>query len=1011
MYQTEKRRYPSVKTLAQLFEEQANKTPDNVAIIHEKEKITYKVLNESANRLAHKLCKEGVRPESIVAILAQRSIKAIVGILGVLKAGGAYLPIDPLSPNERVLEMLDDASVGVLLSQPSLFEQVSGFNGKIIDLYNEESYTNNIENVSVTATSNNLAYVIYTSGSTGKPKGVMIEHGSVVNLLAHEKIAYGVDEKSKNTQLASLAFDAAVFEIYPVLVNGGELHIITESIKQDPVSLSAYLASHKITFSFVPPALFAQMPVSPHKQFIVVGGEKSDACAVQKWVEQGHTVKNAYGPTEATVYVTGHIFNKNDVKEINNIGSPIRNASCYLVERRSSESLKLVPVGLEGELYIGGAGVARGYLNRPSLTKEKFIDNLFASEENKSQGRNLRLYKTGDLCRWREDGTLVYLGRTDEQIKIRGYRIEPEEIASQLSSYPGIQQSVVLVKEHHKPDEHLPAKHLIAYYVSAARLDEASLRNHLHHSLPAYMLPNAFVHLSKLPLTLNGKLDQRALPDPAFVKSADYVAPRNDIEQQLCALWGEVLGIDQYKVGIRDDFFETGGNSILAVQLVSKINAKFSLDSFRIQHLFDYRIIEKIALDIQGRLFHVEIPTQDRHLATNKKEKWTSIRDTITENRDTIEDKVTENLLQAVLLEKEEKVIGAALGYLPDTLPHSERFASNTPLLAGINGTPYGRIAYIMLPITQTELYAKQKLLVNLIIEALKLSKLVGADVASLTGVLPSATGYGILVKNQISDTQNVAKITTGNPTTCAAILLNIEDTLKLLGKNIKDEIVGILGLGAIGSTVLKLMLACGYTPKALLLYDPAFTQARWKALIHYIKNEYDFTGSIQVLQDDGYTVPEQFYDASFIIGATNVPNVLKVSKIRPGSVIIDDSGPLCFNEEEALERVHRTNDFLFKEAGSIFLPECMCMTFDKWAKSLIEPFVHKRKIGGCVFSSIIPSLNTELPSFVGPASVEICKKNYSYMKELGIKGSDMSTFHNTIDTEIIRKFKRKFGN
>jgi amino acid adenylation domain-containing protein/non-ribosomal peptide synthase protein (TIGR01720 family) len=573
--------YPQGKCIHQLFEEWVEQTPDAVAVVFENQQLTYRELNDRANQVAHHLQNLGVKPDVLVGICVERSIEMIVGLLGILKAGGAYVPLDPTYPSDRLAFMLSDAQLPILLTQQRLVEKLPEHQAVTICLdadWNEITKNSHSNPVSALTTSN-LAYVIYTSGSTGTPKGVMVAHTGLCNLAKAQIQTFDVQTSSRILQFASFSFDASISEIIMTLGAGARLYLGTRESLLPGSLLIQLLQNYGITHITLPPSALAVLPADelPTLQTIIVAGEACPPDLVERW-SFGRRFFNAYGPTEATVCST--------IAECSNgsnkppIGRPIANTQVYLLDK----NLQPVPVGVPGELYIGGIGLAKGYLNRPELTQQKFIPHPFSHEEG------ARLYKTGDLARYLSDGNIEYLGRIDHQVKLRGFRIELGEIEALLSQHPGVIQNTIIVRED------IPgSQRLVAYTVpNPDQVPTISdLRRFLKEQLPEYMVPSAFVMLDTLPLTPNGKVDRRALPAPESRPELEvsFVAPRTPQEEKLAAIWADVLRLEQ--VGIHDNFFEIGGDSILSLQIIARANqAGIQLN---IKQLFKHQTIAELA--------------------------------------------------------------------------------------------------------------------------------------------------------------------------------------------------------------------------------------------------------------------------------------------------------------------------------------------------------------------------------------------------------------------------------
>ncbi|OUB65039.1 non-ribosomal peptide synthetase [Bacillus thuringiensis serovar zhaodongensis] len=562
--------FPSQVTIHELFEQQALNYPRDIAVTYGKEKVTYRELNERANQLAHYLQKKGVRPDTLVGLCVERSLEMIVGILGILKAGGAYVPLDSTYPEQRLQYILEDASIQLFVTQESLKElKWLPENVESIcldrdqDEIGKESKTLPVSDVS----SQNLAYVIYTSGSTGNPKGVMIEHHNVIRLFKATDCWYQFNEKDTWTLFHSYAFDFSVWEIWGALLYGGKLVVVPYWISRSPKDFYQLLVEEKVTVLNQTPSAFRQLiqvceqedkKKNLQLRYVIFGGEALEPTSLLPWFQRYGEKKpqliNMYGITETTVHVTYYPITLDDVQHASrsNIGKRIPDLEVYILDAYQQP----VPIGVDGELYIGGTGLARGYLNRPELTAERFIPHPFSSDPK------ARLYRTGDLARYLPDGNLDYRGRIDHQVKIRGFRIEIGEIESTLHTTASVKEAVVIVREDQPGD-----KRLVAYVVGDGNVD--AWREYLKAKLPSYMVPPGFVVMEAIPLTANGKVDREALPMPEEKQiNSECVGPRNSNEQILTTIWKQVLGVK--KVGIYDNFFEIGGDSILSIQIISQ---------------------------------------------------------------------------------------------------------------------------------------------------------------------------------------------------------------------------------------------------------------------------------------------------------------------------------------------------------------------------------------------------------------------------------------------------------
>ncbi|TCP59426.1 amino acid adenylation domain-containing protein [Tumebacillus sp. BK434] len=564
--------------LHQLFEHQAERTPERIAVVSEAGHVTYAELNARANALANALVTRGVGPGVLVALCAERSVEMVVGLLGVMKAGGAYVPVDPGYPAERIAYMLADADAKLLLTQEHLLDKLPVEKGaticldKFVEACEEPCSIPN-------ATEDDPAYVIYTSGSTGQPKGVVIPHRAIVNHMRWMQQQFPLTADDVVLQKTAFSFDASVWEFYAPLFAGAQLVLARPGGQADPAYLVQAVQTHGVTTLQVVPSMLKLMLEEPNVEACVslrrlfCGGETLTAEHVQTFHARlrGQLV-NLYGPTEAAIDTTFHICAPEDAQSTVPIGKPIAGAEVYVLDAAQ----QLVPVGVPGELYIGGAGLALGYLKKPEQTEQKFILHPYGAG---------RLYRTGDSVRWREDGSLEFLGRLDDQVKLRGFRIELAEIEAMLRGHEEVQEAAVVLRD----------QRLAAYVVGAG---EADLRTFLKARLPEYMVPSAFVALDRLPLTANGKVDRNALPAPVWTGAGEgaYVAPRTETEAGIALVWQEVLGVEQ--VGLSDNFFALGGHSLLAAQAVSRLNRRFAID-LPLRTLFASPTVAELAAEVQ----------------------------------------------------------------------------------------------------------------------------------------------------------------------------------------------------------------------------------------------------------------------------------------------------------------------------------------------------------------------------------------------------------------------------
>jgi amino acid adenylation domain-containing protein len=580
------RELPKKTYLHTLFEEQVLINPDAVALVFAGSHLTYQELNIRANQLAHHLLTLGVKPGTLVGVFMNRSLEMVVALLGILKAGGAYVPLDPNFPHDRLAYMLEDTGTSILLTQEHLSSNITHSNiTKIhLDTQWDEIGTRSILNPAVPLAAEDLAYVIYTSGSTGKPKGVQIPHKAVVNFLLSMRRQPGITEKDALLAVTTLSFDISVLEIFLPLSVGAKTIIASRENATNGQQLLELLKKSATTIMQATPAtwylLLAAGWQGSNEFKVLCGGEALPQDLAQQLVKRSKNVWNLYGPTETTIWSTCCRLQENSPEIL--IGRPIDNTRIYIVNQQN----QLNPLGIAGELLIGGAGVSRGYINQPALTKEKFIPDHFGSTPDSL------LYKTGDLASFMPDGNIKILGRLDNQVKLRGFRIELGEIESTLKTHPDVDQAVALIREETPGD-----KKLVAYITlqTGRHFSEIELRRHLKKKLPDYMLPSIIVKMDSMPLTHNGKIDRKSLPHPEMKRpelAQEFILPQSEIEKIVSHLWSKTLKIDT--IGIDDNFFDLGGDSLLSVQLVMLLEKEMQTE-IPVVKFFQYPTIRSFA--------------------------------------------------------------------------------------------------------------------------------------------------------------------------------------------------------------------------------------------------------------------------------------------------------------------------------------------------------------------------------------------------------------------------------
>jgi amino acid adenylation domain-containing protein/FkbM family methyltransferase len=607
-FNTDSVQYPD-KNLVALIEEQAAKTPDNIALIFGDKQLTYRQFNERSNQLAHYLQRKAIKNESLVPICIDKSFEMIIGILGILKAGGAYVPIDPEYPTDRIRFMLEDTNATVILSSEkalnSLNKLISKEKTVALDIQWNEIQDYPLTNLNLNIAASQFAYTLYTSGSTGKPKGVQVQHKSLSSHLHWFNNQYQISESDSTLLLSSFSFDGCMTSMWPVLTKGGQLHL-PENNLLDTDQVLNYVSDNSLSYLKTLPGIFKtiihagnfkEQGICKSLRLIILGGERVDPADIKAYISlyPDTLISNHYGPTECTISSSFHLVNKHNIDEFMKrpvIGKPIDNTQIYIL----AENGLLSPVGVVGELFIGGQGVAKGYLNDEKLTSEKFVSDTFKSEPD------ARMYRTGDLGRWLPNGSIEFLGRLDDQVKIRGYRVELGEIENIIQLSGLVQHAVVLAK-----DDEGGNTRLVAYTVPGESYSQKALGSYLKDQLPAYMIPSLYKELDSLPLSPNGKADRKALPEPDYsgLKAKEYIAPRDITEEKIAVIWQELLNVQQ--VGVHDNFFELGGHSLLGMRVMSFLRKELGVE-ISVKDIFVYPTIAELAKRLNSQTEGVLLP-------------------------------------------------------------------------------------------------------------------------------------------------------------------------------------------------------------------------------------------------------------------------------------------------------------------------------------------------------------------------------------------------------------------
>lgn len=983
--------YPYDKPLHDLISAQATLTPNAPAVTCGSTTLSYQELESRANGLATSIRAQGVSAGDIVGLLAERSVDMVVGVLGILKTGACYIPMDPEYPGHRLQQMLDDARPGVIVTHRSLEEKIP--NGFWHTVFLDDNVPADVTTSAEEIQPESLAYIIYTSGSTGTPKGVEIPHRAVVNFLTSMRRRPGLTRVDKLLAVTTISFDISVLEIFLPLIAGAEVVIASRDDARDGRRLSALLDEHDISVMQATPATWRMLMDSGwegrNALRIFCGGEALPRSLADLLVNSAAEVWNLYGPTETTVWSTcARVLEENASVSI---GTPIDNTTVYILDER----LHPVPEGFAGDLYIGGDGLAHGYHDKPDLTSHTFIT------VDLPNGQSPRLYKTGDVARWRSDGMLECLGRSDFQIKLRGIRIELEDIESQIASHPGVKQAVVT-----KRDDLPGGEALVAYLIPENGTNKESLagglREYLIDRLPASMRPTFYSLVTSFPLTPNRKIDRRALPAPKIDRenlASEIVGPQTSSERILWDIFSKAFA--PRSVGIRDNFFELGGDSLLAVKIVTQASAAFNCD-----------------LPVSAFLTNPTIEKLARHLHTTSISKE---EDKVIATREINDD----YLSVEIGAEEIPKIDAAALAYIPDAflgLTGLDRDAivrdwfDNKPRLTNVYETPFGRIGLVLLPCFEIDLYKDTIDLKTMTLDALCLAAEAGAKTVSLTGVIPSVTNNGLEISKWINGSTDLPIITTGDATRTATVVRSMEGILEKSGRNFANESVAIIGLNSIGNGTLELMLDVLPHPKAITLCDFYQEENKLAGLRDRLLAS-GYEGEIRIAQASG-SLPEEVYQSSFIIGATSVPGIIDVQKLAVGTLIVDYSFPPAFRMIDAARRFEERHDILFTTGGQLRLnadiPETIYLpsNIESLLENLDPARLHAlagreaREITGCILASLVTGQEPDVRVTLGEVKPEDCLAHYQYLAKIEAKSAALQIDGYVLSEDHISKFR-----
>ena len=958
--------------LHEAFAKSAARHGDRTAVSCGDRELSYAEVDRLSNGVAEALIAAGVLPRGLVGVAMGRGVEMVAALLGVLKAGATYVPLDPEFPAQRLQLMLQDAAPAVILTSKELTDRLPS--GSWITLAAEDIEPRVEAPTIAGITAEDLAYVIYTSGSTGTPKGVEIPHRAVMNFLGSMADRPGISTEDRLLAVTTLSFDISVLEVFLPLLHGAQVVVANRDEVKDGRRLARLLDAEEISVMQATPATWRLLLEAGWEGRsdlrILCGGEALPRELANTLVNSAKEVWNLYGPTETTVWST--VERITEGLECVSIGRPIDNTRVYVLDSHRQP----LPSGFTGELYIGGDGLARGYRNRSDLTDAAFV------EHNLPDGTSERIYRTGDLARWLPDGRLECLGRVDFQIKVRGVRIELGELESQIASHLSVRQAVVTKRTD------LPAgEGLVAYLVTEPGAPSdlvGELRHYLADRLPAGMIPSYFVVLDELPLTPNRKVDRRRLPVPSFGKAGDatLVAPETPAEKMLWDIFRHSFETDAF--GITDNFFEMGGDSLMALRIVVEVSSAFHRE-----------------VPVEAFLRHPTIEQLARYLLTAS--------ESVSGSEEIPLDAVRVEDLEHIEIEtvgtSAPPLDAVALTYIPEALASlagvtrdevAERWMGGRPILTNVYELPMGRIGVIMLPCFEVDFYKHLERIKQPVLEALELAAQAGARTVSLTGVIPSTTNHGREIERWIDGRTDLPVITTGDATRSATIVRSVEGILAKAGRGLERETLAFIGLGSIGRGTLELLLQTQSHPAKLILCDPYLNDAELGSVRDAVRKA-GFKGDVSVAANGG-GLPAEAYTASLVVASTNLPGILDIRSLNPGSLVVDYSFPPVFRVADAVQRLLEKEDILFTTGGelhtpgivkeTIYLPEA-AETASEAAQTGLIRFLAGRdasEITGCVLVSLLTGQKPEVKATLGPLAVEDAAAHYAYLIELGIE-------------------------
>lgn len=1087
------------ETFAEGFESQVLRIPDAIAVSGDGESLTFAALNSAANQLANYLIGRGVGPEQLVALALPRSASMVTAVLAVLKAGAAYLPVDPEYPSARIGFMIADAAPACIITTSQIAAKVPHDESVGRVLVDDQEVRADLSAASaanprdservIPLRPGNSAYVIYTSGSTGRPKAVVTPHGNLVGFAAWAARDLGRRRLSKVLASSSLSFDPSVLEILAPLYSGGHVDLAENLLSLADNAHAGWAGSLISGVPSVLATVVADQDLDADVEFVLVAGEVLTGSLIER-IRAAFPrceIANLYGPTEATVYSAAWYAATGGTPEVVPIGKPLANAAVYVLD----DYLQPVPPGVTGELYISGPGLARGYLGQPTMTAERYVACPFRPGD--------RMYRTGDLVRWTANGDLAFVGRADDQVKVRGFRVELGEVEAVLARHEAVGQVAMAVREGHQGEQRL-----VAYIVPNLRKTPvtqegpekpdlaSSVRAFAATQLPAYMVPGAVIVLDELPLTVTGKLDRSALPMPDFASLVSASAAETSVEEELCGLFAATLGLE--RVGVEDSFFEIGGDSILSLKLIGLAgNAGME---FTPRDLFQRKTPRGIArlvedagvrttasesvptgspvtrgaeerprsaterviagvwaevLDVSnvpvnetfsglgghltllptlaakmsdalGREVELRLLLRDRKLtvesitmaleagqhsaAARPAVEWP--RFSSTTGLSTVERRLDEEILDGSAPSLDAAAVTyVSEGWQPDPLHVEEEFMSTGAMLGTVLSTPVGRIGMLVMPISGSTMYRDEKIAVDSVARAVRRAAQLGAKAVSLTGLIPSATRLGTAVVDAVGAEHG---ITTGHAVTASAVVLTLADALSRARRSLEHEELGFVGLGSIGVASLRCLLSTGQHPRTITLCDLFDRRGHLEHIAEEARKQFGYSGEIRILSSRG-AMPPEAYDATVVVGATSMPDIVDVSRVKAGTIFVDDSAPHCFSVRDAITRMATLGDVLFLEAGIVRSPVPISEVryFPAWLRNQLpsQPGISRdtAEITGCVLAAGLHAYADKLPPTIGPVDATTVNLHGERLAALGFSAARAQCSGRPVPADVLDRF------